>query len=338
MNMDISATFMGIKLKNPIIVGASNIVTDPENLKRIEKAGAAAIVYKSLFEEQIQLENLEMDESMAEYNERNAEMINLFPDVEHAGPKEHLYNLKKAKESVDIPIFANLNAVYEETWVDYAKEIENTGVDGIELNFYATPSDEQIDGKSIEDMQVGILKKIKEAVDIPLVVKLSPFYANPLNVIHKMDKAGAAGFVLFNSLFQPDIDVDNEKQTYPYNLSCSSDNRLPLRYAGLLYANINAQICSSTGIFDGKDVIKMILAGADTVQVVSTIYKNKIEHISTMLEDIESWMKENNYNSLQEFKGKLSKKNSSDYYAYRRAQYIDILMKTSEQFKKFPMV
>ena len=335
--MDISTTYMGIKLKNPIIIGASNLVSDAQNLKMFEEAGASAIVYKSLFEEQIQLENLELEENLNEYTERHAEMIDLFPDVKHAGPKEHLLKLKKAKEAVDIPVIANLNAVYEETWVDYAKKIEEIGVDGLELNFYATPTDLKVEGKNIEDLQIAILKKVKSEMKIPVSVKLSPFYSNPLNLIYKMDKEGVDGFVLFNSLFQPDIDVQKEEQTYPYNLSAPGENRLPLRFTGLLFDEIKAGICSSTGILTGKDIVKMILAGADAVQVVSAIYKNKAEYITTMLEELQQWMTDKNYSSLNDFRGKLSKKNSSDYYAYRRAQYIDILMKTSDEFKKYKL-
>ncbi|MBT3800905.1 MAG: dihydroorotate dehydrogenase-like protein, partial [Bacteroidetes bacterium] len=274
--IDLKTTYMGIELKNPLIVGASNLVTDHETLKELENAGAAAIVYKSLFEEQIQIEELEFEEEMAEYNERHAEMINLFPSMKHAGPKEHLMNLKKAKEILNIPLIASLNCVYEDTWIDYVEKIQETGVDGIELNFYAVPKDLDTEGHSIETAQINMLKKIKEKIKIPFSVKLSPFYSNPLNVISKMDEVGVGAFVLFNKLFQPDFNIENNELVFPYNLSNPDDNRLALRYAGLLYNQINANICSNTGVYTGKDAIKMILAGADSVQIVSTLYKNKV--------------------------------------------------------------
>ena len=334
---NLKSEYLGISLKNPVIVGASNLVTDLDTLKKMEDAGAAAIVYKSLFEEQIQLENLQLSEEMDEYKERNAEMISLFPEVEHAGPEEHLMNLRKAKESVGIPLIASLNAVYDVTWVEYAKLIEGTGVDAIELNFYATPKDFSKEGTSIVNEQLKVIKEVKKNVSIPLSVKLSSFYTNILKVIKMMDEAGANGFVIFNRLFQPDINIENETHHFPYNLSNVEDNRLPLRFAGLLHGNINASICCNGGIFDGADVIKMLLVGADCVQVVSTLYKNKIGHLEKILSDVQDWMKRKDYGSIEDFKGKLSKKNIKDPFTYKRAQYVDILMNSEEIFKKYPM-
>ncbi|MBN2172673.1 MAG: dihydroorotate dehydrogenase-like protein [Bacteroidales bacterium] len=335
---DLSVNYMGIKLKNPIIVGACNLVTEIDNLKRMEEAGAAAIVYKSLFEEQIQLESLQMSEEMEEFTERNAEMISMFPDVEHAGPTEYLMELKKARDSVSIPMFASLNAIEMETWEEYAKKIEEVGVAGIELNLYYVPSDFEIMGKAIVSEQLDILSAVRKAVKIPIAVKLSPYYTNPLYVIKEMDKLGVNAFVLFNRLFQPEIDIDREELHFPYNLSNSDDNRFPLRVAGMLYNNINANICSSRGVFTGEDVVAMILAGADCVQVVSTLYRNKIEQISAILTDIERWMNNKGYKKLEDFRGKMSRKNIQDPFAYRRAQYVDILMKSEQIFKKYPTI
>ncbi|MEI8202756.1 MAG: dihydroorotate dehydrogenase-like protein [Bacteroidota bacterium] len=335
---NLTIQYMGLQLKNPIIVAANNLVVDLNNLKKMEEAGAAAIVYKSLFEEQIQLENLEMHETMAEFEERNAEMTSLFPDMTHAGPEEFLMNLRKAKLAVSIPVIASLNAVYQETWVEYAKKIEETGVDAIELNFYAVPTKFDLCGKTIEDTQVEILKTVKAALKIPVSVKLSFFYSNPLRFITKMDEAGADGVVIFNRFFQHDIDINTESQVFNYSVSNAEDNRIPMRFAGLLYGNLKASICANTGIFDGSDVIKMLLAGADCVQIASTIYKNQISHIAKMLSDMEAWMTEKKYASINDFKGKLSKKNLKDTFAYKRAQYIDILMKSNDIFKKYPTI
>ncbi len=335
---NLKTNFLGLELKNPIIVGANNLVTDIKSLKKMEDAGAAAIVYKSLFEEQIQLENLEMSEQLTEYSNRHAEMVSLFPNVEHAGPEEYLMNLYKAQKAVDIPIIASLNAVYQESWVEFAQKIEQTGVKALELNFYSFPKSFDTCGKDIVQEQLNIVKEVRAAVKIPLAIKLSPYYTNTLAVIKKMDELGVNAFTLFNNLIQPDIDIIEEKAFYPYNLSCQAEQKLTLRYAGLLYGEINAAICSNTGIYTGHDLIKMILAGANTVQVVSTLYKNKIEYIATMLEDIENWMDSKSYQDLNSFRGKLSRKNSNDPYAYRRAQYVDILMKSEDIFKKYPMV
>lgn len=334
---NLTTKYLGLDLKNPIIVGASNLVSNHDNLKKMEDAGAAAIVYKSLFEEQIQLENLQMFEQMQEYTERHAEGSSIFPDMEHAGPEEHLMNLARAKAAVSIPVIASLNAVNFETWVEYSKKIEQTGVDALEINLYSVPTDVEIQGKAIIQEKLDIVETVKKSIKIPVAVKLSPYFTNPLNVIYEMDKLGADGFVLFNKLFQPEIDIDKELMIFPYNLSHHDESRLPLRFAGLLFDNVKAQICSSRGIFTGEDAISMILAGADCVQIVSTLYKNGIQQIGAILTDIERWMDGKKYASINDFKGKMSRKNIQDPFAYRRAQYVDILMNSEEIFKKYPM-
>jgi dihydroorotate dehydrogenase (fumarate) len=337
---NLATKYMGLELKNPVIVGANNLVTDTDNLKRMEKAGAAAIVYKSLFEEQIQLENLELFEQKTEYEDRNAEMITLFPNskTESRYPVDHLLKLKKAKESVNIPVFASLNAINDVTWVEYAKKIEETGVDGIELNFYTVPEKAGKKYEEIEKKQIKTLQEVKSAVSIPVSVKLSPYYTNPMQFISDLDKAGANAFVLFNRLFQPDIDIETEKHHSPYNLSNKEDNRLPMRFAGLLYGNTSASICANTGIFSGYDVIKLILAGSDCVQIVSTLYLNQIEVIGSIIHEIEKWMDSKGYSTLDSFKGKLSNNSSENKLPYRRAQYVDFMMTTSEIIKKYKVI
>jgi dihydroorotate dehydrogenase (fumarate) len=334
---NLKTSYMGIELKNPVIVGASNLVNNIENIKKAEEAGAGAIVYKSLFEEQIQLENAQLDDKLHEYTERNAEMVNLFPNLEHAGPEEHLFNLARVKKTVKIPVIASLNAIYKESWIDYARRIEEMGVDALELNFYYVPRDVDFEGNAVIGEQVEILKAVKKTVKIPVSVKLSPFYANPLHVVSQLDKAGANGFVLFNRLFQPEIDMEKQEHYTPFNLSSPDDNRLPLRFAGLLHGNIKGSICSNTGIFTGRDVAKMILAGADCVQVVSTIYKNKIDYISTIIKDLEAWMDSKGYKTLADFRGKLSNKNINNPFVYKRAQYIDLLLKSDDILVKHPL-
>lgn len=335
--MDLSVKYMGIKLKNPIIIGASNLVTDIDFLRKLEEAGAAAIVYKSLFEEQIHLENLERHHAEEDYGARHAEMGSMFPSMEDAGPEEFLFNLAKAKQALSIPLIASLNCVYDDTWYEYARKIQDTGVDGLELNFYAIPREFDIDDNSILQEQLDTLEGVKKVVDIPVSVKLSPFYTNPLYCINELDKKKADAFVLFNRLFQPDINLEKKTLHYPYMLSSEDDNRLPLRFAGLLFQNIQGSICSNTGILSGNDVIKMILAGADCVQVVSTIYKHGPKQVTKMLGEMEDWMRQNGYGSLAEFRGLLSKQNIKDPFAYRRAQYVDILMRSEEIFKKYPI-
>ena len=335
---DLRTTYMGVELKNPIILGASSLVEDPAAIEKIERAGVSAIVFRSLFEEQIHLEQIQMEDQLVEYDNRNAEMIRLFPEIRHGGAKEHLFKLEKLISKVNIPVFASLNAMYEESWEEYALALEETGIAGLELNFYDVPVNGILTGSEIEAKQVRILTKLKKVIKIPLSVKLSPFYANPLNMIEQLDKAGVNSVVLFNRFFQPEINIETEEFFFPFDLTHQKDYQLSLRFAGLLYGNIAADICTSRGISDGNDVIKMLLAGADSVQVVSAVYKNKASHITGMLEMLEEWMDARGYKTIDAFKGKLSMKNIKDPYAYKRAQYVDILMKSNEILKKYPMV
>lgn len=321
-------------IRNPIVIGASNLVTEPDNLIQLEESGAAAIVYKSLFEEQIQLESYRLDQMHEAYSGWDAEHAGFFPPARHAGAAEHLRQLKEARKLIRIPLIGSLNCVNDDSWLEYALKLEDTGIDALELNFYHTHIDLATSSQTIEDRQLKAVELVRAGVRLPLFVKLSPFYSNPLRLISQMDALDVNGFILFNRLFQPDINIDTEEHYYPYNFSSEADNRLALRYAGLLHKKIKGSIVANTGIHNGKDVVKMLLAGADAVQVVSTIYKKGIHTITYMLREIENWMKHMNYESLYDFQGKLSKHNLADPFVYRRAQYVDILMK-SDVFMKY---
>ncbi len=331
----LTTTYLGLKLRSPVIIGSSNLVTRPETIKQLEEYGAGAIVYKSLFEEQIQLENLQQSETMEEFEERNPEMISVFPDVEHAGPREHIHEFKKTRKLINIPLIASINAIYKDSWVSYASLFEEAGADALELNFYAIPRDFEKTPFDIEQEQLDILKAVKAAVNIPVSVKISPFYTNVLHMARQLDKAGADGIVLFNRLFEPDIDLEDEQHITPLNLSQKNDYRLSLRYSGLLFQKINANICGSQGVWEGAHVAKLILAGANAVQAVSTFYQNKPEHLKKMLEELSEWMRIKQYKSLDDFRGKLSAKNIKDYKVYKRAQYVDLLMHADDIFKKY---
>ena len=334
---DLRTQFMGVELKNPIILGASSLVDDIDAIKKLEQAGIAAVVYHSLFEEQINLEQIQLDDLLTEYNHRNAEMIDIFPEIRHGGAKEHIYKLSKLVESVNIPVIASLNAIFDSTWEEYAVELEKTGIAALELNFYDIPVDPKVTSLKIESRQVKILNKLKKLINIPISIKFSPFYANLLNVVWEMDKSGADGIVLFNRFFQPEIDIETQNFYYPFELNHEKDYHLSLRFTGLLYGNIAADICATRGITDGSDIIKLILAGASSVQVVSTIYQNGENHIIRMLKTISDWMDTYGYKTINDFKGHLSMRNLKDPYAYKRAQYVDILMKSEDVLKKHPM-
>ena len=329
----LKTTYMGIELLNPIIIGASNLVTNTDLLKKAEELGAGAIVYKSLFEEQLQLESFQLDEKMTEFNDLYAEMVQIHPNIEHAGPDEHLLNIRKAKESLTIPLIASLNAISHEAWLNYARLLSETGIDGLELNFYQIPLDPTKSAKEIEDEQIFTLTEIRKSVSVPISVKLSPDYSNVLNFVKKLDDAGVNAFVLFNSFFQPDIDVITEKHIKSSPLSNIGDYKKSLRYAGLLFENIKADICSSLGIFSGEDVVKLILSGASCVQVVSTIYKNGLMQIYNIKRELEEWMDNKNYKSIEEFRGKLSHNRlAANPFIYKRAQYVDLLLNSDEIF------
>lgn len=334
---DLRTKYMGIELKSPIIAGASNLVTDIHKLRKLEESGVAAIVYKSLFEEQVELENLELYELKTEYEHRHAEQVTLFPNSQSVpeSPDDYLLHLRKAREAVSIPLFASLNAVRDEVWVEYAVKSAATGVDGLELNFYSLPDESGSERESIEKQQIETLRKVKAAVKIPVAVKLTPYYTNTLRFIAELDKAGADAVVVFNRLIQPDIDIFAEQHTMPYNLSSSDDNRLPLRFTGMLHGNVKASVCTSTGVYSANDVVKMILAGADGVQVVSTLYRNGVEVVKSMNEEIEKWMEGHGYSTLESFRGKLSMKKSENKLPYTRAQYIDFLLNSGDIMKKY---
>ena len=330
--MELKCTYMGLTLRNPIIVGASTLTTNLETIQRLEEAGAAAVVIASLFEEQIQLERLHLEEDLAAGDDLSPEMARIsgpgvFPRLEHAGPEEHLMWVRRAKESVNIPVIASLNAVNIETWVEYAARLADTGVDGLELNFYATPSDPTESGAAIEARQVAIVQAVREKVALPIGVKLSAFYTNPLHVASRLAQAGAGGLVLFNRFFQPDIDPEEERNTFTFTLSRPGDYGLSLRVVGLLYGQVAASLCANTGIHDALDVARLLLAGADCVQVVSTLLANGVSQLTAMLRGLEAWMERKGYRTLDDFRGRLSHACSSDPWMYTRAQYVRALMK-----------
>ncbi|QSH41005.1 dihydroorotate dehydrogenase-like protein [Lentisphaerota bacterium ZTH] len=340
--MDLSTTYMGVKLKNPLIAGACSLTGSAENAKKVENSGAGALVIKSLFEEQIQLERLRAYEDEFKYNDRQWEMLDIYPlathEAEYAGTDEHLRLVNRICEDVKIPVFASLNAVNHDTWIEHACLLAKTGVQGLELNFYSTPKDIDKPGSDIEAEQIKTLAEIRRKVKIPIAVKLSPFYTNQLEIISQLDKSGADAFVLFNRLFQPKIDIRKEKHISPFNLSHEIDNRLPLRFTGLLHGNIRADICASTGIYQGDQIVEMILAGATAVQSVSSFYKNGLPHARIMLRDLENWMQSKNYKCLADFRGKLNKANSSNPWAYTRAQYAKLLLNPQEVIDNAPVV
>ncbi len=322
----LETTYMGLNLRNPFVVGACSLTAHMDALKKMQDAGAGAVVIQSLFEEQILLEKYKMEEDIQMYDDWHAEMTDIFPDLEHSGPDEHLMWVQKSKEALDIPVIASLNCVNEETWATWAKKLEETGVDGLELNFFSIPLRFDQSATDIEKDQIAALKAVKKAVKIPVSVKLSAFYTSPLEMMRRLEAAGVDGMVLFNRMFHPTFDIKKETAAYPFNLSGSNDHRMALRFIGLLAGNVKASLCGSHGIQTSEDAVEMLLAGADVFQAVSTVYRNKVDVISTVVKEIGEWMESKGYASLADFQGKLSAKKSPDQNSYRRAQYVKMLL------------
>lgn len=323
---DLKTTYMGIPLESPIIVGACSLSRRLDTIRQIEAAGAGALVIKSLFEEQVALERGKMEDLLSQYDELYAEAVNLFPKTSPSGAKEHLYWVKEARRAVKIPLIASLNALSDDVWVEYARQLAESGVNGLELNFYSLSLDEKANSSDLEKKELETFHKIRQAVRLPLSVKLHPYYTNLMRTAKSFDEAGANALVLFNRLFQPDIDIEKETERTRLTLSDSRDSMLSLRWIALLHGAIKAELIASTGIMNGNDVVRMILAGANSVQVVSTLYKNKLTQIGKMIEEIETWMAGKNYASLDEFRGHASKKTAKNPWAYERGQYIKALL------------
>jgi len=323
---DISTEYMGLKLKNPIIAGASSLTSHMDSIRKLEDSGVGAIVIKSLFEEQIQLESYRMQQELQKNDELHAEMINIFPSLEHSGPEDHLRWTRKAKEGSSIPVIASLNAINRSTWIEYAKKFEDTGVDGLELNFYRLPVEFDIDARTVEKEQLEAASEVAQNVRIPVSVKLSPYYSSPLFFIRQLDKAGIKGFVLFNRLFQPSINIQREENDYSINLSNSNDYRLGLRFAGLLHGQVKGSVCASNGINSTENLIRVLLAGADVVQVVSALYSHSLVIVPKILGELSEWMDDRKYKKITDFRGKLSYMNNPKPEIYTRAQYAKALL------------
>ena len=326
---NLETSYMGLTLSSPVILGASELTSHPDMLKKAEEQGAAAVVYKTLFEEQIQMENLHHDEKISQYNDLHAEMITLHPDVDRSDIDYYLVKIRKVKESLSIPVIASLNCVNESSWFRYAKMIEETGVDAIELNLYQIPTRFDLDAAAIEQQQIDIVAGIRQQLTIPVSVKLSSDYTNILHFAKRLDDAGVNGMVLFNAFFQPVVDILKETHKRAFNLTRKGEYKKSLRYAGMLYGRVNADICSSRGVFNGEDVIKLLLTGASCVQVVSAVYKHGIERIGAFNREISEWMDKKQYSSISQFRGKLSDSvlnRNNTLLIYKRAQYIDLLL------------
>ena len=323
---NLKTTFMGIELDSPIVVAASSISSYTDRIEMAEKAGAGALVIRSLFEEQIMMEAQRLEEELAVGSESFPEALSYFPEIEHGGADEHLMWVERARKAVKMPLFASLNAVTPGAWTKYARQLEETGIDGLELNVYAVATDPRRTSAEIEKDLYEIVESVLSEVKIPVSVKLSSFYTSPVNVVHELAKRGVHGVVLFNRFLQPDIDPSEEKLKSEMVLSSPEEMKVPLRYIALLYGRVDCDLAITSGVHAGLDAAKAILAGATVVQTASALLKNGIPYLSTMLRELEGWMGEKGYQNVEAFRGKLSQRHAEDPFAFERAQYVKLLM------------
>jgi len=332
--VDLSTTYLGLKLKNPLVASASPLSEKVETVKKLEEAGIAAIVMYSLFEEQIIHESLELDHFLFYGSESSAEIDSFYPQSGKYTLKGDAYveTLKKIKQAVKIPVIGSLNGVSTGGWIKYAKKIEDAGADALELNLYFLPTDTALTASKIEENYINLIHDVCSSIKIPLAVKLSPFFTAIPNIAQRLVEAGAKGLVLFNRFYQPDLDLETMEVTPNLVLSTSNELRLPLRWIAILYGHINADLALTSGIHTAEDVIKASMAGASVAMTASELLANGISRIPVILADLEKWMTEHDYESTKQMRGSLSQKSVKEPAAFERANYMKVL----NSFKSLP--
>lgn len=325
--MDLSTTYMGLKLKNPLVPSASPLSQKVEDVKRLEDAGAPAVVMFSIFEEQIHRDAEAMDYLMTQGSESFAEALSYFPEPQdfQVGPEQYLDLVAKAVEAVDIPVIGSLNGVSNEGWIDYARKLEATGVKGIELNVYYIPTDPRMTGAHVESLYLDVLKAVKMAVKVPVAIKLSPYFSSMANMAARLDEAGADALVLFNRFYQPDFDLEAMDVEPSLNLSKVEEIRLPLRWIAILFGKVKASMAATTGVRGGQEIAKYLLAGADVAMTTSELLEKGIQRLPAMLDELTAWMKVKGYTSVAEMKGAMSRRKVENPSAFERANYIKII-------------
>lgn len=322
--MELTTNYLGLRLKSPLVPSASPLSEDLDNIKRMEDAGAAAIVLYSVFEEQIRYERYELHQALTQGTESYPEALSYFPDPTElfVGVEDYLRHIERCKASTSIPIIGSLNGSTLGGWTDFAKQIEQAGADALELNLYNIPTDLTESGAEIEKQYVDVLKAVKAAVTIPVAVKVSPFFTNFANIAKQFDGAGANGLVLFNRFYQPDIELESLEVVPNVMYSTPMAMRLPMRWVAILFERLGADLAATSGIHRGTDAIKMIMAGASVTMLCSCLLRHGIKHLKVVEQEIRDWMTEHEYSSIQQMKGSLSQKYCADPGAFERAQYI----------------
>jgi len=333
--MDLSTTYLGLKLPHPIMPGASPLVDHLDLVKRLEDAGAAAITMHSLFEEQITREQHGMVYHMELLDHGHAEALSYFPQAGEfrLGPYQYLEQIRLVKQTVKIPVIGSLNGTSPEGWLEYAKLIEQAGADALELNVYHVAADPAEDGASVERRLIEVVKAVKASVKIPIAVKLSPFYSSVANLAGTLDGLGVEAMVLFNRFYQPDFDMQDLSVAPSLHLSASSDLLLRLRWLAVLFGRVKASLAVTGGVHTPLDAIKAVAAGASGVQVVSSLLKHGPEHVKTLVDGMKAWLEEHEYESLAQARGSMSLERSPNPSAFERANYMKVLAAYQLQIK-----
>jgi dihydroorotate dehydrogenase (fumarate) len=326
--MNLSTTYLGLKLKNPLVVSASGPLSEEVgNIKRAEDAGAAAVVLSSLFEEQLRIDRYELHHHLTHGTESSPESLTYFPEPAHfhLGPEGYLNHIHKAKQAVNIPIIASLNGATAGGWTQFAQQVEQAGADALELNIYYIPTDLHLPGAEIERTYIEILQQVKAVVKIPVAVKLSARFSNIANMAHRLAGSGANGLVLFNRFYQPDIDLETLEVQPRVLLSTPHAMRLPLRWIAILYGRVKVDLAATSGIHSGHDVLKMLMVGANVTMLCSVLLKHGVERIGVIEEELRQWMEEHEYESVGQLRGSMSQLHCPDPSAFERAQYMRAL-------------
>ena len=325
--MNLSTNYLGLSLKNPIVASSSPLSHNVESIRRLEDAGAAAVVMYSLFEEQIGFDSYYIDYHLTQGVDSYAESISYFPDMQsyNIGPNEYLNLIRRAKDAVDIPIIGSLNGTSLGGWTDYAALIEEAGADALELNIYYLPTTTEVSGMEIEALYLEILSAVREVVTIPLAIKLSPFFSSVANMASRFVDHGADGLVLFNRFYQPDFDLENLEVAPRLVLSSSDDLRLPLRWVAILFGRLNADLAITSGIHTSQDIIKGLMAGAKATMMASELLQNGVRRIGQVLNELVGWLHEHEYESVAQMIGSMSQKHCAEPAAFERANYMKML-------------
>lgn len=325
--MDLTTNYMGLELRHPIVASASPLSGTLDGIRRLEDGGAAAVVMSSLFEEQIRHENDSFSYLMESGSHSFAESLSYFPDfgVYEVGPDDYLNVLKQAAESTDIPIIGSLNCVTGQGWIDYARQMQQAGARGIELNIYSVQADLEVSGTEVEQRYLDIVKAVKSTVDIPVALKLSPFFSSMGHMAKSLDNAGIDALVLFNRFYQPDIDIVELEVSPSLSLSSAGEIRLPLLWIALLHGKIRASIGASRGVEKADEIIKYLLAGADVVMTTSSLLRNGPGHLGTLMDGLKHWMETRGFTSIDQVRGNMSHDKVANPGAFERANYIRIL-------------